>query len=462
MSAWADQTETAMLVDLYELTMLDAYWREGMTQEAVFSLFFRRLPERRSFALACGVDDVLAYLEELRVHSLHIEYLQSLELLSPEFLEHLATLRFTGSVRAMPEGTPVFPNEPLLEIRAPMLEAQLVETFVINQVHLQTVLASKAARVVLAARGRSVVDFGLRRIHGSDAGLKSARAFYIAGVDATSNVLAGMEYGIPVAGTMAHSYIQAHDSELDAFRAFARAFPETTLLVDTYDTLRGVDQVIALARELGEAFRVRAIRLDSGDLGGLARAARARLDAAGLERVHIFASGGLDEQHIDRLVRSGAPIDAFGVGTSMGVSDDAPTLDMAYKLVEYGGRPRMKTSPGKVSLPGPKQVFRQREGAIATGDVIALEGERLPGTELLVPMMADGRRLAAGRTSLVEARERARAGIAALPARLRGLERAEPLSVTASEELRRTQADIVARTRQETRPPPQAPPAVRP
>lgn len=459
MSAWADQNETELLVDLYELTMLDAYWREGMNQEAVFSLFFRRLPERRSFALACGVDDVLSYLEDLRVHSLHIEYLQSLELLSPEFLEHLATLRFTGSVRAMPEGTPVFPNEPLLEIRAPMLEAQLVETFVINQVHLQTVLASKAARVVLAARGRSIVDFGLRRIHGSDAGLKSARAFYVAGVDATSNVLAGMEYGIPVAGTMAHSYIQAHDSELDAFRAFARAFPETTLLVDTYDTLRGVDHVVELARELGEAFRVRAIRLDSGALGDLSRAARARLDAAGLQRVHIFASGGLDEQHIDRLVRSGAPIDAFGVGTSMGVSDDAPTLDMAYKLVEYAGRPTMKTSPGKVSLPGPKQVFRQLEGAIATGDVIALEGERLPGIELLVPMMAEGRRLAAGRTSLVEARERARAGIAALPARLRGLERAEPLSVTASEELRRTQADIVARTRREARAPPQPPPS---
>lgn len=447
-SGWVEREDRALLVDLYELTMLDAYWRERMNEEAVFSLFFRRLPPQRNFAIACGLDDVLGYLEDLRFRSADIEHLESLDLLSPEFLERLATLRFTGAVRAMREGTPVFPNEPILEVRAPLLEAQLAETFIINQVHLQTVLASKAARVVLAAQGRQVIDFGLRRIHGADAGLKAARAFYVAGVDATSNVLAGKQYGIPIAGTMAHSYVQVHDAELDAFRAFARSFPRTTLLVDTWDTLAGVDHVIALAHELGEQFHVRAVRLDSGDLADLARAARARLDAAGLRGVQIFASGGLDEGSVDRLVRAHVPIDAFGVGTSMGVSDDAPTLDMAYKIVEYDGRPTMKMSAGKVSLPGPKQVYRQLEGSFATSDVIALEGEHVPGEALLVPVMVAGRRLPAGRAPLVDARDRARAQLAALPSRLRRLERAEPFPVAVSERLRKTLAGIVERRRE--------------
>jgi len=287
--------DLALLTDLYQLTMLRGYREEGMDGQAVFSLFVRRLPESRNFLLACGLDDALRYLEELRFSESALDYLSGREEFDAAFIDWLRDFRFTGDVRAVREGTPLFANEPILEISAPLPEAQLVETFLMNQIHLQTTLASKAARVVLAAGGRAVVDFGLRRIHGADAGLKAARAFHIAGVAATSNVLAGKVYGVPIGGTMAHSYIQEHDSEMDAFRAFTRLYPDTVLLVDTYDTLEGVRRVVELAREVGEEFRVRAVRLDSGDLAKLAIAARKILDDGGLEEVEIFASGGLDE-----------------------------------------------------------------------------------------------------------------------------------------------------------------------
>ncbi|MBX6365994.1 MAG: nicotinate phosphoribosyltransferase, partial [Gemmatimonadetes bacterium] len=355
--------DVALLTDLYELTMLQAYWRERMDAEAVFSLHVRKLPPERNYLLACGVEDALRQLAALRFTRPALDYLGTLGLFRDEFLDWLGRLRFTGDVYAVPEGTPVFPPAPLLEVVAPLPEAQLAETLVLNRIHFQTVLASKAARVVRAAAGRPVVDFALRRMPGIDAGVTGARAFYVAGVASTSDVLAGARYGIPVAGTMAHSYVQAHDDELEAFRRFASLYPETTLLVDTYDTLRGVDAVIRLAAELGDAFRVRAIRLDSGDLAELARESRRRLDEAGLTGVRIFASGGLDEYAIAALVRSGAPIDAFGVGTRMGVSSDAPALDgMAYKLTEYAGRGRTKLSTGKFVYPGRKQVWRVEEG----------------------------------------------------------------------------------------------------
>ncbi|MGH7465982.1 MAG: nicotinate phosphoribosyltransferase, partial [Longimicrobiales bacterium] len=311
--------------------MAQSYLHEGMDATAVFTLSVRRLPERRNYLLACGLDDVLTFLENLRFSEDAITFLSTLPRLSPGFLAHLREFRFSGDVYAVPEGTPVFADEPILEVVAPVLEAQLVEAYVLNQMHLQTVLASKAARVVGAAGGRPVVDFGLRRIHGTDAGLKAARAFYIAGVAATSNVLAGRTYGIPLTGTMAHSYVQAHETELDAFRAFVQVYPDATLLVDTYDTLTGVDNVIRLERELREQFQVRAIRLDSGDLGTLSRTSRERLDAAGLQRVQIFASSGLDEYVIRDLIDARAPIDGYGVGTAMGVSKDEPALDMVYK-----------------------------------------------------------------------------------------------------------------------------------
>jgi nicotinate phosphoribosyltransferase len=297
---------------------------------------------------------------------------------------------------------------------------------VLNQIGLQTMLASKASRVVTAAADRKVVDFGLRRMQGIDAGMKAARAFYVAGVSATSNVAAGQRYGLRVAGTMAHSYIQAHEDERDAFRRFAAIYPGTTLLVDTYDTLQGVAHVVSLARELGASFRVGAIRLDSGDLGGLAVAARRMLDEAGLNTVRIVASGNLEEDTIAALVAQGAPIDTFGVGTEMAVSADAPRLDIVYKLVSYGGVDRVKLSPGKRVLPGRKQVFRLEEDGIAVRDVIGDERENVRGRPLLVDVMKNGQRLDASVETLATMRERASAETGQLPARLRGLARAEP------------------------------------
>lgn len=422
----------ALFTDLYELKMLEAYLREGMAGEALFTVFIRRLPPSRNFFLACGLETVLDFLENVRFEEADLDYLASLGSFSHPLLESLRGFRFAGEVRAVPEGTPVFANEPILEIRAPIAQAQIVETFVTNQLHLQTLLASKAARVVLAAQGRPVVDFGARRMHGIDAAVKAARAFYIAGVVSTSNVLAGQRYGLPVAGTMAHSYIQAHDDEREAFRAFARTYPDTTLLVDTYDTLEGVRHVIALSRELGDDFEVTAIRLDSGDLGDLARHSRKLLDAAGLERVQIVASGGLDEYSVAKLVEE-APIDAFGVGTSMGVSADKPDLDIVYKLAEYAGRGRLKLAADKPVLPGAKQVFRIEENGQAVRDVIARAGEHLPGRPLLECVMRNGKRVDSARRTLQQARDYARAEIGRLPAPLRAIEAVQrPYSVEVS------------------------------
>jgi nicotinate phosphoribosyltransferase len=339
----------------------------------------------------------------------------------------------------MPEGTPVFPDEPLLEVQAPLPVAQLAETVIMNQVHMQTVLASKAYRVKRAAGNRTVADFGLRRMHGVDAGLKAARAFHIAGIDGTSNVLAGQVYGVPVTGTMAHSYIQAHDDELEAFRAFAELYPETVLLVDTYDTLEGVRKVVRLAGELGEDFAVRALRLDSGDLGQLAKATRKILDQAGLSQVEILASGGLDEYEIRRLLGSGAPIDGFGVGTHMGVARDAPALDMAYKLTEYGGRGRLKLSSGKKILPGPKQVWREIRDGVAIRDRITTADEEAPGRPLLEPVMENGTRLPEAHRSLDEARRHARDSVALLPVEIQGIDAAEPFPVEVSDALQSRQ-----------------------
>jgi nicotinate phosphoribosyltransferase len=376
--------------------------------------------------MACGLDAVLDFLERVRFTDEDIRYVASLGGFSPRFLDRLREFCFTGEVHAVPEGTPLFANEPILEVVAPIAQGQLIETLVMNQVHLQTVLASKAARVVAAAQGRAVVDFGARRMHGIDAALKAARAFYIAGVASTSNVVAGRIYGIPVAGTMAHSYIQAHDSEAEAFRAFAALYPDTILLVDTYDTLVGVRRVIDLARKLGDAFRVSAVRLDSGDLGALAKQSRALLDAAGLQRVKIFASGGLDEFEVDKLVQGGAPIDGFGVGTAMGVSDDVPALDIAYKLSEYAGKGRLKLSTGKPVLPGRKQIFRREQDGRAAGDVIGCDDEKLPGRPLMRTVMQNGRRLPEAALSLADIRAHAERELTLLPEQVRQIAPARP------------------------------------
>lgn len=429
--------DDALFTDLYELTMLQSYFDRGMLETAAFDLFVRRLPEKRNYLIACGLDDVLSHLGHLQFTAEDRDYLRSLGTFSGAFIESLREFRFAGDVWAVPEGTVVFPGEPILEIVASLPEAQLVETYVMNQVHFQTLAASKAARVVHAARGRAVVDFGTRRTHGTDAALKAARAFYIAGVEATSNVMAGKLYGIPVAGTMAHSYIQAFDDELEAFRQFTRIYPDTTLLVDTYDTIRGVENVVRLAREQGAAFRVRAIRLDSGDLDVLARASRGILDEAGLSSVRIFASSSLDEYEIDRLLRAGAPIDGFGVGTKMSVSEDAPYLDLAYKLVEYAGRPRMKRSTGKVNLPGRKQVFRVEENGVASRDIIGLHDESLPGRSLLEPVMRGGKRAETAGASLDACRSLARSSVDSLPLALRQLDSADRFPVEISPALTR-------------------------
>jgi nicotinate phosphoribosyltransferase len=420
------EDSVALLTDLYEFTMVDAYLDEDLHDEAVFSLFARRLPSRRNFLLACGLEDALLYLETLRFTPVQIDYLASLHLFSDRLLRYLERFRFSGEVCAVPEGTPVFGEEPILEVVAPLPEAQLVETYLLNQIHLQTMAASKAVRVVTAAAGRSVMEFGLRRTHGIDAGLKVARAAYIAGVESTSNMLAGQRYRMPVAGTMAHSFVQAHDDELEAFRTFARCFPDTTLLVDTYDTLRGVQHVIRLARELGEGFHVRAVRLDSGDLLALSRAARQMLDDAGLQRVKIIASGNLDEEALARLLSQKAPIDGFGVGTAMGVSADAPCLDIVYKLVAYAGKDRIKLSTSKVLYPGRKQVFREEEEGVVRRDVLARHGEQLKGRPLLRPVMRDGKRVEGTSPSLSEIREYTRHQLERLPPELRRLEPAAP------------------------------------
>ncbi len=416
----------ALLTDLYEFAMVEAYLDEDLHDEAVFSLFVRRLPSRRNFLLACGLDEVLRYLETVRFTPEQLEYLDSLGRFSDRLLRYLERFRFSGEVCAVPEGTPIFGEEPILEVVAPLPEAQLVETYLLNQIHLQTLAASKAVRVKEAASGRPVMEFGLRRIHGLDAGLKVARAAFIAGIDCTSNVLAGQRYGVPVAGTMAHSFVQAHDDELEAFRGFTRCFPDSTLLVDTYDTLRGVQHVIRLARELGDNFHVHAVRLDSGDLLALSHAARQMLDEAGLRRMKIIVSGNLDEDGIARLLSQKAPIDGFGVGTSMGVSADAPCLDIVYKLVAYGGKDRIKLSTSKVLYPGRKQVFRMEESGTARRDVLARHGEQLAGRPLLRPVMRDGKRVPDTSPSLREIREHARRELERLPSALRSLEPVNP------------------------------------
>jgi nicotinate phosphoribosyltransferase len=404
----------ALVTDLYELNMAASYLRRGMVGPATFSLFVRKLPPSRGFLVAAGVEDCLDYLESFAFDDEDLAYLATLGY-DEATLSAFAGLRFTGDVWAVPEGTVVFAGEPIIEVTAPIAEAQLVETYLLNQVTFQTTIATKAARCRVAADGRiALVDFALRRTQGVEAGMAVARLSAMVGFAATSNVEAARRFGLRPAGTMAHSYIEAFESEADAFRAFATDFPDrTTFLVDTYDTLEGVRHAIAVIREMGLSENL-AVRLDSGDLDSLARATRKLLDEAGLSHVRIFASGGLDEHDLRRFVHEGVPIDAAGIGTRMGVSVDAPVLDTAYKLVAFGARPVCKLSPGKATLPGAKQVFRRRP---IDADVVGLRDEPAPGgyRPLLERVMAGGRRVAPPR-SLAAARARFEEDLAALPA----------------------------------------------
>jgi nicotinate phosphoribosyltransferase len=381
---------SALLVDLYELTMASSYLRRAMTAPATFSLFVRRLPPQRGFLVAAGLEEVLGFLEDFHFDERDLSYLAS-QGFGDDDLAALAAVRFTGDVWAVPEGRVVVADEPLLEVTAPMPEAQLVETVLLNTISFHTALASKAARCVVAAQGRfELVDFAMRRTQGLEAALAVARTSALVGFSATSNVEAARRYGLVPSGTMAHSYIEAFDDETEAFRAFAADHPtRTTFLVDTYDTLTGVRNAIEVIREDHQEDRA-AIRIDSGDLSMLSFEARRILDEAGLPGVKIVVSGSLDEHGLARLVAGGAPVDAAGVGTLMGVSADAPYLDSAYKLVSYAGRPAAKLSTDKATYPGAKQVFR----GPGSRDVLGLRDEAAPAgsTPLLEHVMEKGRR----------------------------------------------------------------------
>jgi len=438
-----------LLTDLYELTMAAAYVAEGLAEKpATFSLFVRELPASRGYLVAAGLDSALAYLEALRFTDDDLAFLDGLGFFGPAILDRLARLRFTGSVRAMPEGTVAFATEPLLEVTAPIVEAQLVETFLLNQITTETTLASKAARYRHAARGRAVVDFGFRRAQGLDSAMKLVRAVAICGLAGTSNVAGAQRYGVPVSGTMAHSFVQAHEDETAAFRAFADLFgSRAVLLLDTYDTLQGVEHAIDVARALrADGVELRGVRLDSGDLAALAHHARRRLDEAGFPGVQIVASGGLDEHLVEALVeRACAPIDGFGVGSDMGVSADAPVLETVYKLVTFDGRPVRKLSLGKETWPGAKQVWRRRGHRWA--DVVALAGEPDPvpeGEPLLVEVMRDGTRTAAGRATLADAHARFEVQLAELPEPLKRLRDPARADVLTSPELQRMTRELDA------------------
>jgi len=397
----------ALITDFYEFTMAACYYQKKMFAPATFSLFIREYPPNRGYFVSAGLEDVLEFLESFHFNQEDLDYLHSLSFFSKDFLHYLSTLRFTGDVFAIPEGRLFFKDEPILEITAPIIEAQLVETFVMNAINLQVTIATKAARCVHAAKGKKLVDFSLRRTQGIDAGLKVARASYIAGFIGTSNVLAGKLYNIPVFGTMAHSFVTSFEREIDAFRAFAEMFPEDTVfLIDTYDTIIGAHKAAIVGKEmLNRGKKLKGVRLDSGDMASLSKEVKAIFKEAGLNDISIFASGGFDEYKIAKVIEEGAEIDAFGVGTKMGVSADAPYADIAYKLVNYDGRPVLKLSTGKRTLVGEKQVFRITDGNSLKKDIIALRDEELEGEPLLKPVMKKGKRLQSS-PSLNEIRER--------------------------------------------------------
>ncbi len=398
----------------------------------------RKLPLQRNFLIAAGLEQALGFLENARFTAEDLEWVSRQPAFRPDFVRYLTNWRFSGDVDAMPEGTIFFPNEPILRVTAPLPQAQLVESRLINLIHFQTLIASKAARSVLLAPGKLLVDFGLRRAHGAEAGLLAARASYLAGFAGSATVLAEAAYGIPVYGTMAHSFIQAHEDEKTAFDHFAHSLPgNVILLIDTYDTEAAAEKVVQLAPKLErDGIKVRGVRLDSGDLADHAFRVRRILDAAGLQYVTIFASGSVDEYVIKRLAEKHAPIDGFGIGTHMDTSADAPYLDCAYKLVEYAGKARRKRSEGKVLWPGRKQVFRSydEQGHIC-GDVLGLASDRLAGEPLIQPVMKQGRRMGAT-ASLRETREKTLEQLKRLPNGLKDIEPAPPYPVTVADSLR--------------------------
>jgi nicotinate phosphoribosyltransferase len=441
---------TPLLTDLYQLNMIQAYLDHGKTETAVFEFFVRKLPAHRGFLVAAGLEEALAFLENLQFSTEEIDWLARSGRFGMGLLKQLAKLRFTGDVHAMPEGTAFFANEPILRVTAPLPEAQLVETRLINILHFQSLIASKAARMTLAAPGKLLVDFGLRRAHGSEAGVMAARASYIAGFAGTATMLAEKEFGIPTFGTMAHSFIQAYDDETAAFEDFAQSRPENlTLLIDTYDTEAAAQKVVALAPRLkARGITIRSVRLDSGDLIALSKNVRRILDEGGLAAVSIFASGGLDEDNIAEMLRAQAPTDGFGIGTSLTTSSDVPALDCAYKLQEYAGLPRRKRSTGKATWPGRKQVWRRYgpDGRMA-GDVLSIESDVQRGEPLIQLVMQGGRRIGPS-PALAEIRTRAARDLALLPEPLRQLEPQGSYPVQVADGLVRLASEVDSRLAQ--------------
>ena len=445
---------SALLTDLYQINMMQAYLDHGETKTAVFEFFVRGLPARRGFLLAAGLEQALDYLENLRFSAGDIEWLKNTGRFGKNLIDYLGAFRFTGDVHAMPEGTAFFANEPILRVTAPLPQAQFVESRLINILHFQSLIAAKAARVMLAAPGKLIVDFGMRRAHGAEAALMAARASYIAGFAGTATVLAGQAFGIPLYGTMAHSFIEAFDNETAAFAAFAQSRPDNiVLLLDTYDSEAAARKVVALAPRLKAAgIVIRGVRLDSGDLAALSRSVRQILDAGGLAEVTIFASGGLDEDSLAAFAKVEAPIDGFGVGTSLTTSSDVPALDCVYKLQEYAGVARRKRSVNKATWPGRKQVWRRYDanGRMA-GDILAVEGYEKAGEPLIEPVMQNGRRLRPA-PSFDDMRRRATRELERLPEPLRTLEPAISYPVEVAEELVQLAAEVDRRTLEKTTP----------
>lgn len=439
---------SALLTDLYELSMLDAYYRLGMEQLAVFEFFVRRLPERRSFLVAAGLEQVLDYLEGLRFTADAIAWLTSTRQFSPTLLQRLQTFRFSGQVFAMSEGTVFFASEPVLRVVAPLPEAQLIESRIVNLLHYQTLVASKAARCRLAAPDAELIDFGLRRAHGAEAALLCSRATYIAGFDATATVAASYRYGIPGAGTMAHSFVQAHELETEAFKNFAACHPDNlVLLIDTYDTVTGARRAAALAKQLkAQGIRVQGVRIDSGDLALEARRVREILDREGCHDIRILVSGGVDEYAIEAMRVASAPVDSFCLGTRLSVSEDAPALDCAYKLQQYAGQLCRKRSQWKETWPGPRQVYRQYDAhGLICRDVLCCEDETFEGRALLSQVMGDGRRRSSP-LALTEIRAYCAEQLATLPTGLSTLEHVtySPAKVSDRQHALVAEVDLVA------------------
>ena len=429
---------SALLTDLYQLTMIQGYFDHDMHETAVFEFFVRDLG-KRNFLISAGLEQLLYFLQELHFSSEEIDWLRKTALFKDEFLDYLKQFSFSGDVYAMPEGTVFFKNEPVVQICAPIPEAQLVETRLINILHYQILVASKAVRMRFAAPGKQFVDFGLRRAHAAEAGLFAARASYIAGFAGTSTVLAGKLYGIPIFGTMAHSFIQAHEKEEDAFIHFAESMPKNVvLLIDTYDSIKAVHKVIKIAPLLQKkGIKIRGIRIDSGDLVALSKKIRRLLDENGLNDVRIITSGSLDEYTIRELYTSEAPIDSFGVGTKMVTSSDMPYLNCAYKLMEYKGKPRKKRSEGKETWPGQKQVYRFYEDNRMKYDIMSLKDEAIEGGKSLLKKYMSGGQITERLPSIHEIRDYVSSQLEEMPEFLKSLEKTKEYPVIISEGLKR-------------------------